>query len=94
VLYVPNEAAPERRRTVDEQVVAIQELTGVEPAVADGSGQVAERIVDVAGSERSSMIALGHRGLRGVKALGSVSERVVHRAPCSVLLVPPGQDES
>lgn len=94
VLYVPNEVAPERRRTVSEQAVAIQELTGVEPTVADGLGHVAERITDVARGERSSLIALGHRGVRGVKALGSVSERVVHRAPCSVLVVPAGEGES
>jgi nucleotide-binding universal stress UspA family protein len=89
VLYVPNEVAPERRRTVSEQVVAIQELTGVEPTVADGLGHVAERILDAARGQESSLIAVGRRGLSGIKALGSVSERVVHRAPCSVLVVPP-----
>ena len=48
VLYVPNEVAPKRRRTVSEQVAAIQDLSGVEPTLADGDGHVAERIVDVA----------------------------------------------
>ena len=28
----------------------------------------------------------------GLRALGSVSERVAHRAPCSVLVVPPTRD--
>jgi hypothetical protein len=28
----------------------------------------------------------------GVRALGSVSERAAHRAPCSVLVVPPTRD--
>jgi nucleotide-binding universal stress UspA family protein len=93
ILYVPSEVAPERRRTVSEQVAAIQQLTGMEPTVADGNGHVAERIVEVARGEGSSLIAMGRRGLRGIKALGSVSERVVHRAPCSVLVVPPGEDE-
>lgn len=94
VLYVPNEAAPKRRRTVSEQVVAIQDLSGVEPTLADGDGHVAERIVDVARSERSSLIAIGRRGVKGIRALGSVSEQVVHRAGCSVLIVPPGEDET
>jgi nucleotide-binding universal stress UspA family protein len=93
VLYVPNEAAPGRRRTVGEQAIAIQDLSGVEPTLADGDGHVAERIVDVARSERSSLIAIGRRGVKGVRALGSVSERVAHRAGCSVLIVPPGEDE-
>jgi nucleotide-binding universal stress UspA family protein len=30
---------------------------------------------------------LGSRGLRGVRALGSVSEQVGHEAACSVLVV-------
>ncbi|MGE5407272.1 MAG: universal stress protein [Syntrophothermus sp.] len=33
-------------------------------------------------------MGIGRRGVSGIKALGSVSERVVHRAPCSVLVMP------
>jgi nucleotide-binding universal stress UspA family protein len=35
------------------------------------------------------VIVVGSRGLHGVRALGSVSERIAHRAPCSVLVVRP-----
>jgi nucleotide-binding universal stress UspA family protein len=35
------------------------------------------------------VIVVGSRALHGVRALGSVSERVAHRAPCSVLVVRP-----
>lgn len=35
----------------------------------------------------SSLLVLGSRGLHGLRALGSVSERVANRAPCSVLIV-------
>jgi nucleotide-binding universal stress UspA family protein len=66
----------------------------VEPVVADADGHVAQRIYEVARETESSLIALGHRGVVGIKALGSVSERVVHRAACSVLVVPPGGDEA
>jgi nucleotide-binding universal stress UspA family protein len=44
----------------------------------------------------ADVIVLGSRALRGLHALGSVSERVAHRAPCSVLVVRPekaGQEE-
>lgn len=41
-----------------------------------------EALVDAAG--RCDLLVLGARGLRGVRALGSVSERVAHRAPSSV----------
>ena len=40
-------------------------------------------------SEASDLIVVGSRGLRGVKALGSVSERVAHRSSCSVLVLRP-----
>jgi nucleotide-binding universal stress UspA family protein len=35
------------------------------------------------------LLILGSRGLHGVRALGSVSERVAHRAHCSVLIIHP-----
>ncbi len=38
-------------------------------------------------SLHADLIVVGSRGLHGVRALGSVSERVAHRAECSVLLV-------
>ena len=37
----------------------------------------------------SDLLVLGARGLHGLRALGSVSERVAHRAPTSVLVVRP-----
>jgi nucleotide-binding universal stress UspA family protein len=43
----------------------------------------------VAASRQADLIVLGARGLDGVGALGSVSERVAHRAHCSVLVVRP-----
>jgi nucleotide-binding universal stress UspA family protein len=46
-------------------------------------------IVDGAQERAASLVVMGSRRLGGVRALGSVSRRVVHDAPCSVLLVPP-----
>jgi nucleotide-binding universal stress UspA family protein len=43
----------------------------------------------VAATGRSDLLVVGSRGLHGLRALGSVSERVAHRAPCSVLVVRP-----
>jgi len=37
----------------------------------------------------SSLVVMGSRRLEGLRALGSVSRRIVHEARCSVLLVPP-----
>lgn len=41
----------------------------------------------VEASESADLIVLGSRGLHGFSALGSVSERVAHKATCSVLVV-------
>ena len=38
-------------------------------------------------SETADLVVVGSRGLRGLKALGSVSERIAHHARCSVLVV-------
>jgi nucleotide-binding universal stress UspA family protein len=48
-------------------------------------GDPVDVLVSAAGS--ADLLVVGSRGLRGVRALGSVSERVAHRAPCSVLVV-------
>lgn len=41
----------------------------------------------VEASGEADLLVVGSRGLRGLKALGSVSERVAHQAGCSVLVV-------
>lgn len=50
-----------------------------------------ERALDVlvAASESADLVVVGNRGLHGLKALGSVSERVAHQARSSVLVVRP-----
>jgi nucleotide-binding universal stress UspA family protein len=51
-------------------------------------GEPAEEIVDLARLEGYELIVLGSRGLNQVKELlvGSVSHRVLHTAPCPVLV--------
>lgn len=43
----------------------------------------------VAACADADLVVVGSRGLHGFKALGSVSERVAHRAHCSTLIVRP-----
>lgn len=59
---------------------------GRRPTVVRESGEPSERILELAASKRVALVVVGSRGLTGVRALGSVSERVAHRAPCSVLV--------
>jgi nucleotide-binding universal stress UspA family protein len=52
-------------------------------------GYPAEVIVSLASDEAVDLIVIGNRGMSGVGRflVGSVSDRVVHHAPCSVLVV-------
>lgn len=59
------------------------------PTVVREAGEPSQRILELAASEHIALVAIGSRGLTGVRALGSVSERVAHRAPCSVLVARP-----
>lgn len=92
LVYVPDGTHPERYRQVLKQLTVIEEATGFSPRVVDKPGQVADRIGEAARAGQSSLIVIGRRGLSGIRALDSVSERVVHRAPCSVLVVPAEAD--
>jgi nucleotide-binding universal stress UspA family protein len=48
----------------------------------------------LAASSEADLLVVGSRGLHGFKALGSVSERVAHRARCSTLIVRPPANSS
>jgi len=52
-------------------------------------GKAWDVVLSAAKSTKADMIVMGSRRLGGVRAFGSVSRRVVHDAPCSVLLLPP-----
>jgi hypothetical protein len=45
-------------------------------------------------SREADLLVVGSRGLHGLRALGSVSERIAHQAACSVLVVRPAMDEA
>jgi len=87
MVYVPD-GHPERYRELFKQQSAIERMIGSPPDFVDVPGEPARRIVEAAQAGQSSLIVTSKRGLRGVEALGSVSERIVHRAPCSVLVIP------
>jgi nucleotide-binding universal stress UspA family protein len=58
-----------------------------EPEAAIDERSAVEALVEGAAEAGVDLLVVGSRGLRGVKSLGSVSERVAHRAGCSVLVV-------
>ena len=90
VLLLSVEPGPhgDPKRIAVDAVNLAAELGG-DPTVLRASGHADEHILQVATSESVSLVAVGSRGLTGVRALGSVSERVAHRAHCSVLVARP-----
>ncbi len=68
---------------------SLPELAGIAHETRIEDGPAAERIIEVAGETGAMLVVVGSRGLSGVRSLGSVSERVAHTAPCSVLIARP-----
>jgi nucleotide-binding universal stress UspA family protein len=60
----------------------------IAPELEEQSAHAVEALT--AASESADLVVVGSRGLHGLKALGSVSERVAHQASSSVIVVHPG----
>jgi Universal stress protein family len=83
------------RFQVDAQLLAVRNGKGFDQAAVDAiaddvrfeDGRPVEMLVRTA--REDDLLIVGSRGLHGVRALGSVSERVAHKAHCSVLVVKP-----
>ncbi|HEX6457807.1 MAG TPA: universal stress protein [Thermoleophilaceae bacterium] len=76
------------RQALADEAALLAEACGEEIPVLRPDGDKVERILELAKRD-VDLIVLGCRGTSGFKSLGSVSERVAHRAPCSVLVVRP-----
>jgi nucleotide-binding universal stress UspA family protein len=74
---------------VFERPKTILKEAGIEAKLLLREGDPAYEIIRTAETEGYDLIVVGHRGLSPIKAflLGSVSNRVVSHAPCSVLVV-------
>jgi nucleotide-binding universal stress UspA family protein len=69
------------------QAAAAAECTGSDPVVMSVPGDPSDRLVSMADTTGAGLVVLGNRGRRGVAALVSVSERVAHKVPASVLIL-------
>jgi len=70
-------------------VEALVAATGEEPLLLADGHPAHRTILHAAEEYGASLIVMGSRALTGVHALGSVSGRVAHTAPCSVLVMRP-----
>jgi nucleotide-binding universal stress UspA family protein len=80
---------------VFNQPKALLRAAGIEATLLLREGDPADEIARAAQAGGYDLIIVGHRGLSPVRAflLGSVSDRVVRHAPCSVLVVRPGLED-
>jgi len=62
---------------------------GVEVEAVERGGSAHREIVSFANAADAGLIVIGSRGHTGLRVIGSVSERVAHRAPCPVLVIRP-----
>jgi nucleotide-binding universal stress UspA family protein len=83
-----------------EKVSAIAKWLSAYAIAVDGSaswhvdvGHPADRLVVAAAKEEASLIVVGSTGPRS-SLLGSISAEVSRRAPCPVVVVPPGADKA
>jgi nucleotide-binding universal stress UspA family protein len=67
--------------------VNLDEVRAIDVNAAIDERPAVDALVERAVEAGSDLIVVGSRGLHGLTALGSVSERVAHRASCSVLVV-------
>jgi nucleotide-binding universal stress UspA family protein len=74
---------------IDEQARRLELAVADRSEVRVQAGSARRVIVEAAKSSKASLVVMGSRRLGGLRALGSVSRRVVHEAHCSVLLLPP-----
>lgn len=76
-------------REVEKLLQSYQEMLPCESELEIVAGEPAEEILRLANIYKVDLIAIGCRGLTGVKRIleGSVSSQVVADAPCSVLVV-------
>jgi nucleotide-binding universal stress UspA family protein len=82
-------AEEKARGTIEEQVLRIREAGGEVAGTHTRAGHPDTEIVGLAGKLGAGLVVLGSRGLGPLKRalMGSVSDSVVHHAPCSVLIV-------
>jgi len=94
-ISVVEDGAPEPK--ISATAERLERISAGAPEVDCGAGWLvdighpADQLVAAATAEKASMIVVGSTGPRS-SLLGSISAEVSRRAPCPVVVVPPGAD--
>lgn len=83
---VESQARPHK---IERQVHSLETMVADAYEVHVEAGSAHAMILDIAAHGQASLILMGSRRTNGVRAVGGVTERVIHDAPCSVLVLPP-----
>ena len=85
----PDQDEEERQQAALAEAKAILAVSGIDARTAAPVGDAADEIVRMAREAGADLLVLGARGLNPVKrlVLGSVSTKVLHNAPCDLLVV-------
>ena len=74
-----------------DQAAAVVRMRGVECETYALKGDPAGALLDVAETQKATMIIVGNKGMDSASAkrflLGNVPDKVSHHAPCSVMIV-------
>ena len=86
-MQIDPEEIDERRRELHEAKAAL-EAKGIEAHAVEAHGDPADAIIEAA-EKGADLVVVGTRGanLASSVLLGSVSTKVVHEAPCDVMVV-------
>jgi nucleotide-binding universal stress UspA family protein len=77
-----------RADSVLQATIARLSGEGIEIAQHAPKGDPADGIIEVATREQADLIVLGSKGMQGARRmLGSVPNKVSHRAPCDLMIV-------
>ncbi len=75
-------------QTVVDHALANVRASGVEVEAHRLTGDPADALLEIAEHQHADLIVVGSRGMHGVaRVLGSVPNKVSHRARCNVLIV-------
>ena len=80
---------PRLRSRIERQRETIERLLAGVGEIRIEPGGARSLILEAAERVDASMVVMSSRRLHGPRTVGSVSRHVVHRAGCSVLLIPP-----
>jgi nucleotide-binding universal stress UspA family protein len=86
VVHIAEPDDHDRRAELAAELANIRALLGRDFRYIADFGAAAPRILAAAGTVGAGLVVVGSRGEQGLAAVASTSERVAHRAACSVLV--------